>query len=194
MPKVKTTCAVCGKEIYRWPFQLKSSRPVCGGGCRARSRLGIPPPNKADLVGQTFNRLTVVAGLGVRNGHCNWLCRCSCGNLTEATTGMLRYGSKKSCGCIAKATGESHWNWKRGFTVNQSGYREIPREGCKGPHRYRPEHRAVAEKAIGRELRPDEVVHHVNGDKTDNRPENLRVMTRSEHAHLHAMIRRGLVA
>jgi hypothetical protein len=30
------------------------------------------------------------------------------------------------------------------------------------------------------------VVHHVNGVKTDNRPEDLQVMTRAEHAALHA--------
>lgn len=47
-----------------------------------------------------------------------------------------------------------------------------------------PEHRYIIENNIGRKLLTNEVVHHKNGDKTDNRIENLEVMTRSEHKAL----------
>jgi len=48
------------------------------------------------------------------------------------------------------------------------------------------EHRLVAARMLGRELRRDEYIHHVNGDKNDNRPENIIVCSCKEHMELHA--------
>ena len=46
-------------------------------------------------------------------------------------------------------------------------------------------HRAIMEEHLGRRLRPDEVVHHKDGDKTNNDISNLEVLTWSEHSSLH---------
>lgn len=48
-------------------------------------------------------------------------------------------------------------------------------------------HRLQVETAIGRKLSFNEVVHHKNGNKLDNRPENLEIMTRAEHSRLHSL-------
>ena len=47
------------------------------------------------------------------------------------------------------------------------------------------EHRKVMEQHLGRKLERWEIVHHINGDKQDNKLENLCIMTQSEHNKLH---------
>lgn len=47
------------------------------------------------------------------------------------------------------------------------------------------EHRYIMAKELGAQIDKDIVVHHINGDKTDNSKENLQLLTRSEHSSLH---------
>ena len=57
-----------------------------------------------DLIGQTFNYLTVIE-LSDKPDPSRarpWKCRCTCGNITYASSNKLISGGKKSCGCIKK--------------------------------------------------------------------------------------------
>ena len=57
-------------------------------------------------------------------------------------------------------------------------------------HRNRQsEHRYIVEQKIGRKLKSDEIVHHIDGNKRNNDPSNLTIMSRAEHAKLHARMR-----
>jgi hypothetical protein len=54
-----------------------------------------------------------------------------------------------------------------------------------GNGRQKSVHRRVMEKKLGGPIRCGQVVHHINGDKGDNRPKNLVAVTRAVHGRLH---------
>lgn len=84
-------------------------------------------------------------------------------------------------------TGPDNHAWEGGRARHSKGYQLVQMWGhhLADCHGYVLEHRLVAERMIGRPLAIGEDVHHRNGDKTDNRPENLSVLTRNEHMALH---------
>ena len=54
-----------------------------------------------NIAGQKFGKLTAIRPLEERiNGLIMWECQCDCGEITYATSGNLRAGNKKSCGCL----------------------------------------------------------------------------------------------
>ena len=90
--------------------------------------------------------------------------------------------------------GEKNSSWVGGVVKNDSGYVLVKKDNhprAKKSGGYVLEHILVAESVIGRPLYENEVVHHINGIKDDNRPENLSVMTRSDHVRYHSLLRYG---
>jgi hypothetical protein len=86
---------------------------------------------------------------------------------------------KRSISESASRRGEAN---AKGWSLKSNGYISITRGKDKG----RSQHQVVAEMILGRPLRPDEVVHHIDHNRANNDPANLEVMTRSEHTRLHA--------
>lgn len=57
---------------------------------------------KISLIGQKFNRLTIIKLLGKKSGHNNYLCQCDCGKYIESLPTNFKQGKVKSCGCLRK--------------------------------------------------------------------------------------------
>lgn len=82
---------------------------------------------------------------------------------------------------------ERNHHWKGGRTKHSGGYIQVtapehPRVKARKSktNLYIMEHILVMEEKIGRYLEPHENVHHINGQKEDNRPENLELWSRSQ--------------
>lgn len=96
----------------------------------------------------------------------------------------------KSCANRRWLTGRKrskHPAWQGGKWINSSGYLYVSLDlgdpfysmtDCKG---YVPEHRLIVARKLGRSLLQSEIVHHMNGIKTDNRDENLFLTRSNEH-------------
>ena len=78
--------------------------------------------------------------------------------------------------------GKEHWAWRGGRVVSGGGYIYLyrPNHPYAYQKKYVPEHRLVMEKHLGRYLKPNEIIHHKNQKKDDNRIENLEIILKKQ--------------
>lgn len=119
-------------------------------------------------------------------------CECGCGEQTKICTATRpefdQYnGFPQRYAHGHNPRGKRAGNWKGGRVRDVHGYwwlyrPDHPRTTING---YVREHRIVWEEANGRLLRPDEDVHHIDGDRGNNALENLVALTKKQHRAAH---------
>ena len=126
-------------------------------------------------IGDTIGSIVIVDRWFVRKGY-RCKCRCRCGTVFETVESEIKRGKRRSCGKVVCSRPP---NWGSG-TISRDGYRCIVVGG-----KQVKEHRFLVEQHLQRRLLPNEIVHHRNGIKTDNRIENLAVLSRGDHGRYH---------
>lgn len=89
-----------------------------------------------------------------------------------------------------KEKGALSWKIEKIISKGDYNYVKVANHPNSTKNGYVLEHRVVMENHLGRILNPNEVVHHKNHNKKDNRIENLEVLNNGEHSRIHSL-RRG---
>ena len=208
--QIAVTCIKCGTEVRRSPSVIaknKGGKFYCSLACAGR-KSGRPRtkphrvcPQCSDEFyptnsGSRFCSKKCYDAFQRRNriertcAHCKRTFGVKLSEERKATgssTGKgVRFCSKR-CESLGKfKRGLDRWHNDKPLRVNRQGYVYAWQPDHPDAHSngWILEHRLVAAQKLGRSLRADEQVHHVNGDKQDNRPENLSVLDPSAHTYI----------
>jgi hypothetical protein len=202
--KIRLNCALCGTGVERYPSQVKvlaSGRVFCSKKCR--DTLGCKPRRKANKVCEQCGVTFYPINSGGPNRFCSIRCHddwqrrnreqrtCEvCGAAFELPPSLAANNAGRFCGreCMGVAARrrplDRMHNGKPAL-LTPSGYVKVwEPEHPNSHHGWIGEHRLIVATILGRALTPDEDVHHINGVKDDNRPENLEVMDAGTHSTL----------
>jgi endogenous inhibitor of DNA gyrase (YacG/DUF329 family) len=151
-------CVICSVPIYRQPEAIERGRQFCSRACANESQ------RKSQIV-----KLCEQCGAEMR---------------LRPSAAVRRYCSK-SCDTAAKTkqpTGRLHNG--RPVLMNRQGYLTVYEPGHPNANVQGRilEHRLVMSTALGRPLLSSEHIDHINQDRADNRPDNLQVMSPTDHS------------
>lgn len=186
-------CEHCGKVCFA---QYKSQRKrFCSHQCANESRWKKIPKKQTTIICKTCGKEFFVKSYDIRlkrKGilYCSKQCAAQ-GSKTGETKvcpvcGIHFYTTRRKF-CSPKCAQTNKSLTANHKTFMENGYVCEYQKGSTKTGTVK-QHRKIMEELLGRKLSCDEVVHHKNGIKTDNRVENLVVMDRSAHSKLHRMM------
>lgn len=86
---------------------------------------------------------------------------------------------------LRKRIGSLNHNYRNGITITTQGYISFTASKSNGEHSQKCLHVILAEWKYGRKIKKGEHVHHIDGNKMNNSPDNLVIVSASDHAHIH---------
>lgn len=161
-------CQTCGIDISDKDYRRK----FCSNKCSGKSRIGKNNPYWK----------------GKKEFICN---RCSkkFKDYPYRSRTKRQFCSQK---CARKKIGfeqrgKNNPRWKGGKIIDGHGYVNIhkPDHKMAKSNGYVSEHRLIMSKYLQRDLESSEEIHHINENITDNRIENLKLLSKSEHTKEH---------
>lgn len=147
---VTLVCPVCGRQFERQPAQTKGRKTIfCSRECQhqgATRRLQPPPREELERL---YEELGTV----------------------EAVSKQLRVSTATARRWVILDLGITPHHRRGTRRIASNGYVRVK----VGENGWQSEHRVVMERWLGRPLLLTETIHHRNGDRTDNRIENLEL-------------------
>lgn len=200
-------CESCGKKYEKLPSQRRGIRDYCSHACYSKDKLNHIPPRKVlhltcSRCGKPFDRFK---GNEREHNFCSRECYWKSDFHSETVSGAngrrnLTAKITEPCGFCAKPVTRYVSSRNKVFYCNQDCHNDAKRKAqvrqrtsggyirifagydypgaTKTGHIF--EHRKVMQDILGRPLIDAENVHHLNGVKDDNRPENLELWSRSQ--------------